>query len=475
MRGAHRPRGRARVRGLAAGRPALVRRRHAARRDARSACREAARLARGRRAAGRMARRASADFELRDARQLASAAAMSRPRLLLVTDAVGGVWVYSLELARALRPLGVETVLAVMGPSPDANAARGRPAASAGRHRPAARLARHERGGDRARRALRLPSLRRREGVGRRPDAAAPRCSPSATSTAPIVAVQHSCVATWWRAVKGRRCRHEFGWRTSSVERGLDARRRGRRAEPAFAARDYARIYGVPAASRCTTAAAPHAHATIPQGDFVFTAGRLWDEGKNIATLDRGGGAHGSAVPGGRADDGPNGARIALIAHARHSGELTRNALGAAAMRRARSMLRPRSTSRSACRCSRPRRPAARWCCRISRRIARSGTARRSSCRPRRCGVRRCDPRPARRSATSASSLASSPARARQRYTPRAHGARHGRDLRACCGRCIRRRRDGGRGMRIVYFTHSLRLVLEPRQRAFPARRAAAS
>ena len=43
---------------------------------------------------------------------------MSKLRLLLVTDAVGGVWTYSLELARALRPLGIETVLAVMGPSP---------------------------------------------------------------------------------------------------------------------------------------------------------------------------------------------------------------------------------------------------------------------------------------------------------------------------------------------------------------------
>ena len=43
---------------------------------------------------------------------------MSALRLLLVTDAVGGVWVYSLELARALRPLGIATILAVMGPSP---------------------------------------------------------------------------------------------------------------------------------------------------------------------------------------------------------------------------------------------------------------------------------------------------------------------------------------------------------------------
>jgi hypothetical protein len=46
---------------------------------------------------------------------------MSGTRLLLVTDAVGGVWVYSLELARALEPLGVETVLAVVGPSPSAS------------------------------------------------------------------------------------------------------------------------------------------------------------------------------------------------------------------------------------------------------------------------------------------------------------------------------------------------------------------
>ena len=39
-------------------------------------------------------------------------------RLLLLTDAVGGVWVYSLELARALRLLGIESVLGVMGRSP---------------------------------------------------------------------------------------------------------------------------------------------------------------------------------------------------------------------------------------------------------------------------------------------------------------------------------------------------------------------
>ena len=42
---------------------------------------------------------------------------MTTCRLLLVTDAVGGVWVYSVELARALKPMGIEVVVAVTGPS----------------------------------------------------------------------------------------------------------------------------------------------------------------------------------------------------------------------------------------------------------------------------------------------------------------------------------------------------------------------
>ena len=46
---------------------------------------------------------------------------MRNRRVLLVTDAVGGVWVYSLELARALKPFGLEAVLAVTGPAPSAD------------------------------------------------------------------------------------------------------------------------------------------------------------------------------------------------------------------------------------------------------------------------------------------------------------------------------------------------------------------
>src|SRR4051794_9242036 len=43
---------------------------------------------------------------------------MRQPRRILMTaDAVGGVWTFALELARALEEHGCEIVLAMMGPS----------------------------------------------------------------------------------------------------------------------------------------------------------------------------------------------------------------------------------------------------------------------------------------------------------------------------------------------------------------------
>ena len=38
----------------------------------------------------------------------------------MTTDAVGGVWTYALDLARGFAALDIETVLAAMGPDPDA-------------------------------------------------------------------------------------------------------------------------------------------------------------------------------------------------------------------------------------------------------------------------------------------------------------------------------------------------------------------
>jgi glycogen(starch) synthase len=42
-------------------------------------------------------------------------------RILMTADAVGGVWTFALELARALTPFGLSTTIATMGPKPSAD------------------------------------------------------------------------------------------------------------------------------------------------------------------------------------------------------------------------------------------------------------------------------------------------------------------------------------------------------------------
>src|SRR5256885_706022 len=71
----------------------------------------AARAARARRA------RAGAGRSPGSARQ-ACARQVLMTRVLMTADAVGGVWTYALELARALVPHGLFTTLATMGPRP---------------------------------------------------------------------------------------------------------------------------------------------------------------------------------------------------------------------------------------------------------------------------------------------------------------------------------------------------------------------
>ena len=208
---------------------------------------------------------------------------MTAARLLLVTDAVGGVWVYSLELARALRPLGVETVLAVVGPSP-----------SDSKRSEAAAFRLIDTGlplewldttAEQVRRAGEaIAAIADSEGADLVQTSSAALLA-DAGFVQPTIAVQHSCVASWWSAVKGTPPPDEFAWRRVLVQRGL--RRASVVVAPSIAfAAETSRIYGVPvtAVHNGRRATVPRG---IPQGQFAFTASRLWDDGKNAATLDR--------------------------------------------------------------------------------------------------------------------------------------------------------------------------------------------
>ncbi|MEK7342264.1 MAG: glycosyltransferase family 4 protein [Pseudomonadota bacterium] len=207
-----------------------------------------------------------------------------RRHLLLTADAVGGVWQYSVDLAAALAPYGYEVTLALLGPA--ASAAQRDKAAAIGSLRlidtgldlewlaesPAAILAAEQRlaelAGDCRADLVQLHS---------------PALVSRGLYRCPIVAVLHSCVASWWAAVRSGPMPADFGWRTALVAQGL-ARATLAVAPSAAFAEVARRHYGV--APVAVHNGRSLASAPAPMHDFVFTAGRLWDEGKNLRTLD---------------------------------------------------------------------------------------------------------------------------------------------------------------------------------------------
>ena len=307
-----------------------------------------------------------------------------------------------------------------------------------------------------------------RELAGSRADAKAPT---SSSSTAPrslagceLRPALHRGPAQLRRDLVGGGQGHAAAARFRAGARDLVAaraatRRRPRRAEPRLRGRRPRATYDARRADRCrSTTAAPRARpATRPQGDFVFTAGRLWDEGKNVATLDRAA----ARLRRPFLAAGPSRARTAQASRSsicQRSASSATARLARPAAPRGRSSPRRRSTSRSAWRCSKPRRPAARWCSRTSRPSASSGTARRSSSiRATTAAFAARHRRPARPIRPSATQLGrAARERARGATRPSAWRAAWPRSTRASLGRTAagRHRR---RGMKIVYFTHSLR------------------
>ena len=209
---------------------------------------------------------------------------MTIRRVLITTDAVGGVWTYSVELARSLRTLGIEPVLAAMGPSPSLeHLATAGPTPVIDTGLPLDWLA--ESAHEVCQAGVALAQLA--EDVGA--DVVQLHSAALASDAGykqPVVAVQHSCVATWWDAVRDEPLPQEFNWRRELVECGL------RRADAAIApteafAAQTARTYHLGRKvqtvhnGRTPLPLTEHRHA-----DSVLTLGRLWDAGKNVQTLD---------------------------------------------------------------------------------------------------------------------------------------------------------------------------------------------
>lgn len=205
-------------------------------------------------------------------------------RVLMTADAVGGVWGYTLDLARALIARGVAVDLAVMGPAP--SPAQRADAAAAGVP-PVVLPYRLEwmddpwRDVDEAGRAL-LDLARTR-----RPDVVHLNgfCHAALPWPAPVVTVAHSCVRSWWRAVHGTDAPPSFDEYRRRVTRGLQAAAMVV-APSAAMLRALDREYTVTRPSRVIANGRGFMRLpAVEREPIVLAAGRLWDEAKNIAAL----------------------------------------------------------------------------------------------------------------------------------------------------------------------------------------------
>ncbi|NNM78754.1 glycosyltransferase family 4 protein [Sphingomonas sp. ID1715] len=248
-------------------------------------------------------------------------------RILLTADTVGGVWQYATDLASGLKELGLEPIIVTLGPRPSAA------------QRIAADVQLIETDLPLDWLAVGPSELTEAaEGIARIADRCradvvqlnAPALAATVRFDQPVVAVAHSCVGTWWQAVRGGRIDPDLGWRADLTAEGLAAADAVVAPSGAFAAM-LQHCYGLertPQVVRNGRRAVAGAVAEQPQ-PYAFTAGRLWDEGKNIAVLDRAAALTHVPVRAAGPVHGPNGAGVA-VSHLQALGSLDEAGIRAA-------------------------------------------------------------------------------------------------------------------------------------------------
>jgi glycosyltransferase involved in cell wall biosynthesis len=239
----------------------------------------------------------------------------------MTVDAVGGVWRFAMDLARTLTKINVETTFLALGPRP--SEAERTEAEDIGEliHLPLPLdwLARSEA------ELAEVPQSIMEIARARMVDLIhlnLPTQAAGMRTDLPVVVMSHSCVPTWFQAVKGSAPPDMWHWHGPLNQRGLA------RADAVLApSRSHAtlmeRVYGPVRNLRVVhnaTAAIGH-DSDRPARHGVVAVGRWWDEGKNGAVLDSLADSleHRLTMIG--SNVGPHGETLQLR-HARHVGPL---------------------------------------------------------------------------------------------------------------------------------------------------------
>ncbi len=215
--------------------------------------------------------------------------AASDSKVLMSTDAVGGVWTYALELARGLSASGAQTHLAVLGPEPtpnqldDAVAIRGLSVTMC--RLPLDWTAQNEAQLDAVAAKLHeLSEVLDADVVHLN----APAHAGLACWNRPLVITAHSCVSTWWSALHKAPMPPDLNWRAMRNLRGLllaDAVITPSHSFSSALRERYAFASGISVVynGRSWLPAA----VSKRNGKGALTAGRLWDPAKNLSVIDR--------------------------------------------------------------------------------------------------------------------------------------------------------------------------------------------
>jgi glycogen(starch) synthase len=208
-------------------------------------------------------------------------------RVLMTADTVGGVWTYALELASALGRHDIQVVLATMGaPLRASQRAEVQSIPGLTVFESAFKLEWMENPwhdiGCAGHWLLQLEGATRPDVVHLNSYAYG-----SLPWRTPTLVVGHSCVLSWWEAVKGETAPHVWERYRQEVARGLQA------ADLVLAPTQamlcaLKRHYGtIPWSRVVPNGRDPALFRPGVKQPFVFAMGRLWDEAKNVAMLDK--------------------------------------------------------------------------------------------------------------------------------------------------------------------------------------------
>jgi glycosyltransferase involved in cell wall biosynthesis len=208
-----------------------------------------------------------------------------RTRILMTTDAVGGVWVQATTLARALCRRRHEVILVTLGPAPRSDQIRGLRGV-AGLQLEVTDLELEwmdPEGVDFGRAVTRLQEIEHRV----RPDVVHVNGYREAQAdwSAPVVVGAHSCVGSWWRACRPDD-RLDERWKPYVAKVRDSLTLADCWVSPSAAFRDEIhQLYHPPTRGRVIWNGLRLRSVPASKEPFILAAGRMWDEAKNLPAL----------------------------------------------------------------------------------------------------------------------------------------------------------------------------------------------